>query len=93
MQRGGTVNDNQHYQNAKEALGYLEDSRGSYVDPTTQALTTAQIEATLALAFEQRTANLVALNTWMSDRGYVSKPLAQLLDERLGFTGTVEAAE
>jgi len=54
------MTENQHHQNAREALGFLENSDGSYVDPTTQALATAQIEATLALAHEQRTANLIA---------------------------------
>jgi hypothetical protein len=51
---------NTHHENAREALGYIESARDSYVDPTTQALMTAQTEATLALAYEQRTANLLA---------------------------------
>ena len=79
------MNANPHYDNAAQALDFLEDSRGSYVDPTTQALTTAQVEATLAVAYEQRTANLITLMGWMATQGATSKAVAKQIDERMGL--------
>ena len=45
----------------------------------------AHIEALRALAYEKRTANLIALMTWMGNSGMVSQEIASLIDERLGL--------
>ena len=50
---------NAPYANTEDALEQDAVGTGSYLDPQTRALTVAQIEATLTLAYEQRTANLI----------------------------------
>jgi hypothetical protein len=54
------VTTNPHAEKATE-LVIAANIGGSYLDPDTVALMTAQAEATLAVAYEQRTANLIAL--------------------------------
>jgi hypothetical protein len=53
---------NQHHEKSAELLE-ANTNGPSYVDPNTLGLSMAQTEATLALAYEQRTANLIALYT------------------------------
>jgi hypothetical protein len=58
------MSDSQHYNKADELMQQEHaNTGGQYLDPQTTALKTAAIEATLALAYEQRTANLIAIYT------------------------------
>ncbi|AYR01059.1 hypothetical protein PBI_ISOLDE_91 [Arthrobacter phage Isolde] len=58
-----------------------EPTHGSYIDPNTHNLINAQVEAALAIAFEQRTANLIALLT--AGRIDLSDGSIGLIDDRL----------
>lgn len=51
---------NPHYAWAADTLESLEQAESTYLNPDEHALQTASVEATLALAHEQRTANLIA---------------------------------
>lgn len=51
---------NTHYEAAAELLE-ANNSGPTYIDPNTLGLAIASTQATLALAYEQRTANLIAL--------------------------------
>ncbi|UOK18366.1 hypothetical protein SEA_BRUHMOMENT_50 [Arthrobacter phage BruhMoment] len=55
------MDSNPHYDTAALILQRVVENPGWYGDtPIEQVLARAQVEATLALAFEQRTANLIA---------------------------------
>lgn len=74
---------NEHIQRAEEALHFSE-TRG--VDSTERQIRTskAQAEAALALAYEQRTANLIALfGDGGTDEAHVE--LLNTITERLGL--------
>jgi hypothetical protein len=79
---------NAHYEKASELLE-ANESGPTYVDPNTLGLSIASTEATLALAYEQRTANLIAL----LDAGYSTAKVAGVdytevadqIKERLGL--------
>ena len=72
---------NAHHERATELLD-ANFNGPSYVDPTTLGLSIAQTEATLALAYEQRTANLIA---FASDTRLAFSPFAEQIAERLGL--------
>ncbi|UVF61050.1 hypothetical protein SEA_SAKAI_87 [Arthrobacter phage Sakai] len=56
------MSSNEHYETAARLLSFESDPHGgSYIDPNTHNLLSAQAEASLALAHEQRTANLIAV--------------------------------
>lgn len=88
------MSDNDHYNSAAHRLALEDDpTAGTYIDPNTQNLLIAQTEATLALAYEQRTANLIAVfgnmmdgesDTFLGERidGY---ELAKEITGRLGL--------
>lgn len=70
-----TMAGNRHYAKAR----VTEGPRGRVTSDA------RQVEATLALAFEQRTANLIALAA-QDNRGYVAKRgLWQTIEARLGL--------
>lgn len=83
-----TGTNNPHYEAAENAL---EDQAagGSWLNPQETALSVANTQATLALAHEQHTANLIAL----LDAGYSTakvagvnyEDVADLIKERLGL--------
>ena len=81
---------NAHHERATELLD-ANFSGPSYVDPNTLGLSIAQTEATLALAYEQRTANLIALfgKTHPNGAGAFPHPMLEAaqreIQERLGF--------
>uniref|UniRef100_UPI003F4909B4 hypothetical protein n=1 Tax=Arthrobacter silvisoli TaxID=2291022 RepID=UPI003F4909B4 len=71
------MTENEHYTRAKSKLH----------NGTDKEVARAQAEATLALAFEQRTANLIAM--LQLTQGYWAqgevKPIAKEIQERLGL--------
>ena len=81
---------NAHHERATELLD-ANFNGPSYVDPTTLGLSIAQTEATLALAYEQRTANLIALfgKTHPNGSGAFPHPMLEAaqreIQQRLGF--------
>ena len=84
---------NAHHERATELLD-ANFNGPSYVDPNTLGLSIAQTEATLALAYEQRTANLIAAFAQLGsyDEGETllgermdGLELANEIRERLGF--------
>lgn len=65
---------NPHFGQADELIQTeLAATGGSYLDPQTTALTIAGVQANLALAYEQRTANLITYWAAMTDEvhGYL----------------------
>jgi hypothetical protein len=77
MGEGGEVTDNYHMERAKSRLH----------NGTTNEVARAQAEATLALAYEQQTANLIALQAFYLAEG--TGPSQSSLDEireRLGLS-------
>ena len=85
---------NPHFAWAADTLESLEQAEGTYLNPDEHALQTASVEATLALAHEQRTANLIAYqaNAEASYRIEARNPrseqatkLNETIKERLGL--------
>ena len=70
---------NPHFAWAADTLESLEQAEGTYLNPDEHALQTASVEATLALAYEQRTANLIAVFGNMMD-GEVDTFLGERID-------------
>lgn len=55
------MNGNANYESAADLAGHLLDALNEGNGDLEAALNIAQVEATLALAYEQRTANLIAV--------------------------------
>jgi hypothetical protein len=81
-----TISENAHVSNA------LDWQHGD-VEPSTFALHNAQIEATLAVAYEARTANMLALykmgGLWRS--AVLREELGYAIKARLGASETTDA--
>lgn len=78
-----TVMDgNPHYQAAQKALEDEATAGNSWLNPQETALKVASVEATLALAHEQRTANLIA---WVAAHGEDPSWVTVQIQERLGL--------
>jgi len=70
------MTENHHYDRAKSRLH----------NGTNNEVSRAQVEATLALAYEQRTANLIALQAFYLDEGTgPSQTALDAMHERLGL--------
>lgn len=77
---------NPHFAWAADTLESLEQAEGTYLNPDEHALQTASVEATLALAHEQRTANLIALfGEGFAHRDIDYAGIAKQIQERLGL--------
>jgi hypothetical protein len=55
-----SMQGNPHYGIAELIIQHVEGEPGAWYDNDSEAIDRAQVKATLALAFEQRTANLIA---------------------------------
>lgn len=84
---------------AQQAVGLINSERtsgGTFLDPNTQGMMLAQTEAALALAYEQRTANLIAYVKLMEgcnpaevpteDVRMVLNSITRDIETRLGLT-------
>lgn len=77
---------NEHQATAERVYALVETGKGMDAQQQRAGATMAQVQATLALAYEQRTANLIAV--WQSEsplEGVNYKPLGAEIKERLGL--------
>lgn len=77
---------NTHYEAAAELLE-ANNSGPTYIDPNTLGLAIASTQATLAVAYEQRTANLIALMSHCAKMGSFDavENVGKTVLERLGL--------
>jgi hypothetical protein len=79
---------NPHHETAQGLLSDEYGAAGTHLDPNTQGMMLAQTEATLAIAYEQRTANLIAMYTDGASGtvpGIDYSALVKQISERLGL--------
>ena len=89
------MDGNPHYALASDRLESQQQAAGSFLNPDETAMQSASIGATLALAYEQRTANLIAYEAGLakafhddklSENGFrLWKLVADQIAERLGL--------
>ena len=81
------MSDNEHYQAARMALdeGYNNsDFKGDISRDAGKLLALIQVQATLALAYEQRTANMLESLNW-GVPGPKTPDLLKTIADRMGF--------
>jgi len=76
------MSGNPHYVNADELLAPERAGGPAYIDPQTSSLMLAAVEAQLAVAWEQRTANLIA---WVAAHGEDPSWVTVEIQQRLGL--------
>lgn len=76
----------EHHKEAERIFSLAIDGSNMPVANQSAIAALAQVQATLALAYEQRTANLLALMEWIERRGCkVHRNIAAQVDERMGL--------